>query len=173
MIDPPSDEEALSAALRSLPRELEPPPEIVQALLSSRRRERAQRLAWLWRSAFAASLMVVAFIAGRASYSGAPAGVEPGHDYVFLLYGGESGDGVAAEYGRWARSIAATGTRVSGERLADRAITVGSPRLADALLRGYFVVRAPSEESALSIAARHPHSARGTIEVRQIDTPGR
>jgi hypothetical protein len=94
---------------------------------------------------------------------------------MLLLYGGtdtRSDDGVR-EYGDWARRLAASGTNVSGEKLADDSeLLVGAPlnNPVRADLRGFFIVQAADVERAQQLAVSHPHVKRGgTIVVRRID----
>jgi len=96
-----------------------------------------------------------------------------GREFALLLYGGGTTgtDDRAAEYGRWARDLVRQGTPVSGERLADQAWIAGDPKPADAIVRGFFIVRAADAAAAVELARRHPHAQVGTIEVRPIDTP--
>jgi len=171
-----SSDDELAARLRGLPREVPPPPGLIESILAARRSERRRSSNWIWNATVAASLVMAAFALGRTSAPTPTAGTGEGQEYIFLLYGGPTGQDDSSrvgEYGRWAQSLAKQGTPVSGERLADRAVSVGPAREANALVRGYFIVRAPDEASALQMATGHPHAVDGTIEVRQIDTPRR
>jgi hypothetical protein len=77
------------------------------------------------------------------------------------------------EYGEWARRLAASGTEVSGEKLADDSeLLVGAPidTPSRADLRGFFIVQASDAQHAEQLAVSHPHVKRGgTIVVRRID----
>ena len=128
MSHPTEPDDELSAALQRLPRELQPP-EHVRSHVGShvRSRKRSDGGSRVWRIAVAASLVAVAFAAGRIS---APrAGIAPaeGQKFAFLLYGGPTGGGDdrAAEYGAWAVEARREGRPVSGERLADAARAEG------------------------------------------------
>jgi hypothetical protein len=170
-------DDPLADALRALPREQTPPPHVREAVRQAhhrlRRRQIVRRTLPL---ALAASLILVAFVAGRMT---APSPAPPsGREFAFLLYGGETGGGDpalgdtrAAEYGRWARELSERGVSVSGERLADQAWVAGDPKPANAPVRGFFIVRAPDGAAAVEMARSHPHARVGTIEVRPIDTP--
>lgn len=173
-------DDPIGEALGALPREMTPPPYVGDALERMNRRNR--RIPWArpergwteWRVALAASLLLGAFAAGRMT---SPV-LEPpaslgGREFAFLLYGGGTTgtDDRAAEYGAWARDLARQGVSVSGERLADQAWIAGDPRPADAVVRGFFIVRAPDGAAAVELARRHPHARVGTIEIRPIDTP--
>jgi hypothetical protein len=171
MSEPDDD---LTAALQRLPRELEPP-EHVRSYVGSHvgSRGRSDGRSYVWRVAVAASLVAVAFAAGRIT---APRGVvspADGQKFAFLLYGGPTGGGDdrAAEYGAWAVEARRQGRPVSGERLADAAWFAGAA-IADPLsLRGFFIVRARDSAEALDLARRHPHARDGTVVIRPIDTP--
>jgi hypothetical protein len=59
----------------------------------------------------------------------------------------------------WARETTARGTRVTGDRLFAEA----RERVA-----GYNIIRAPSLDDAIEIAAAHPASHIGPIELRPL-----
>lgn len=166
-------DDSIADALRALPREQAPPARVRDAVKTMHQRQRRWRMARrAWPVAVAASLILGAFAAGRmtASPQAPPAS---GREFAFLLYGGGTGGGDdrAAEYGRWARALHNRGVAVSGERLADQAWIAGDPRPADAVVRGFFIVRAPDGAAAVEMARSHPHARIGTIEIRPIDTP--
>ena len=136
--DPDDD---LTAALQRLPREL-PAPEHVRANLRANLRGslRSNDRVNLWRTAVAASLIAVAFAAGRLTVPRVAVSPVEGQKFVFLLYGGPTGGGDdrAAEYGAWAVEARRQGRPVSGERLADAAWFAGAA-IADPLpLRGSY-----------------------------------
>ena len=170
MSHPSEPDDDLLSALQQLPRELEPPEHVRTNLRSH---FRSNHRGNIWRTAVAASLVAVAFAAGRIT---APrTGVAPaaGQKFAFLLYGGPtgSGDDRAAEYGAWAVEARREGRPVSGERLADAAWVAGAALIDPAPLRGFFIVRANDSAEALELARRHPHARDGTVVVRPIDTP--
>ena len=167
-------DDPIGDALRALPREMTPPPHVGPALETmNRRRRRARAVRQGWRVALAASLLMAAFVTGRATSPRAGNAPAEGRAFAFLLYGGGTTgtDDRAAEYGAWALELRTRGVAVSGERLADQSWIAGNPRPADAVVRGFFIVRAPDGAAAVEMARRHPHAAVGTIEVRPIDTP--
>ncbi len=178
MSDPSEPDDELLSALQRLPRELEPP-EHVRSLVGSHVRSRAGSPgrsdggSYVWRMAVAASLVAVAFAAGRISAPRAPNAPAEGQKFAFLLYGGPTGGGDdrAAEYGAWAVEARREGRPVSGERLADAAWLAGAAFTDPAPLRGFFIVRARDSAEALDLARRHPHARDGTVVVRPIDTP--
>ena len=174
MNHPSEPDDDLTAALQRLSREL-PAPEHVRANLRSNLRGnlRPNDRVNLWRFSVAASLLAVAFGAGRMTAPRAAVSHAEGQKFAFLLYGGPTGGGDdrAAEYGAWAVEARRLGRPVSGERLADAAWLAGAA-IADPLpLRGFFIVRARDSAEALDLARRHPHARDGTVVVRPIDTP--
>lgn len=170
MVDGLEPDDDVAARLRALPREMPPPSRVAASL--ARTLTRRQSATSKWRVTVAASLLVAAFLAGRFSADSRSAGPE-GQTFAFLLYGGpsEAGDDRAAEYGAWARELARSGRRVSGERLADQSAVAGIAMPDVAPLRGFFIVEAASPAEAILLARSHPHARDGTIVVRAIDTP--
>lgn len=84
-----------------------------------------------------------------------------------------------AEYTAWARGLAADGTVVGGEKLADSGVLLASsepgatrvPSSEIGVLAGYFVIRAEDENEAARIAATCPHlKYGGRISLRRIET---
>jgi len=171
----PSDpDDDLSAALQRLPRELGPPEHVRSNLRANlRMNPRSNDRRNLWRAAVAASLVAVAFAAGRISAPRVAVPPAEGQKFAFLLYGGPTGGGDdrAKEYGAWALEARREGRPVSGERLADAAWVAGSAMSDPLPLRGFFIVRARDSEEALVLARRHPHAKDGTVVVRPVDTP--
>ena len=173
MSHPSEPDDDLSAALQRLPREIAPPEHVRSNLRSNLVNTRPNQRANLWRIAVAASLVAVAFAAGRISAPPARIAPAEGQKFAFLLYGGPTGGGDdrAAEYGAWAVEARREGRPVSGERLADAAWLAGAAFTDPAPLRGFFIVRARDSAEALDLAQRHPHARDGTVVVRPIDTP--
>ncbi len=108
--------------------------------------------------------------------------------YALLIYspleGGPSAEERQAEFPRWyeyTQSLIEAGVYVDGNPLQglDVATTVrvrdGETQITDGpfaetkeLLGGYFVLECPDLDSALGHAARTPHIAYGTVEVRPV-----
>ncbi len=107
-------------------------------------------------------------------------------EYALLLYEDatyqtstqpDSSDRVA-EYGAWARQLAADGSVVGGEKLSDTGVLLASaessariPQSDAGALTGYFVIRARDDADAARIAATCPHvKYGGRISIRRIET---
>lgn len=182
---------AESRALKNLPRELAPRPELedrIVAALARRRllisRSRSAR-GWRAMAALAAGILLVGSgvwigraLAPRPSH-GSTAAAAPPQFVLFLLRGAESDrpeeeSGRVAEYRAWARGLAASGRSVAGEKLDDRAERLGAGAGATSLppeeeIRGYFVISAASLDDAVAVARRCPHLKHGgRIVVRPI-----
>ena len=180
-------------ALKELPRELSPGPELEERIVaalarrglvapSSPFRRPAARGARALAALAAGILLVAAGVwIGRAlPVRSAHAAAEASPRFVlFLLRGAESDraedeSARVAEYRAWAREIAASGRAVAGEKLDDRAERVGAPDEAPAAppgeeIRGYFVISAPSLDDAIAVARGCPHLKHGgRIVVRPI-----
>lgn len=84
-------------------------------------------------------------------------------------------DQLVAEYGQWARDLAAEGRLVSADEFATRSAWVSDvPRSLEererAPIEGFFLVRARDYDEAVALARGHPHVGYGgTIEVRAIN----
>lgn len=148
------------------------------------------RVRWWQRIAAGIVLFGAGFGSARALPFGPPdtdatsavAGTVParGRSFMLLLFerpdfGAElPPDSLATEYAAWARSVAATGVRISGNELApERAVLPpadGVPAEAEAFrMSGYFVVEAADEAAARRIAESHPHMGHGGwIEVAEL-----
>lgn len=170
MNHPSEPDDDLTSALQRLPREIEPPEHVRTNL---RANFRPSHRGNLWLFAVAASLVAVAFAAGRVTAPRVAVAPAEGQKFAFLLYGGPTGGGDerAAEYGAWAVEARREGRPVSGERLADAAWLAGAAMADPAPVRGFFIVRARDWAEALELARRHPHARDGTVVVRPIDTP--
>lgn len=170
MNQPSDPDDDLTGALQRLPRELAPPAHVRSNLRSNLRSNDRRNI---WRAAVAASLVAVAFAAGRITAPRASVSLAEGQTFALLLYGGPTGGGDdrAAEYGAWAVEARRQGRPVSGERLADAAWFAGAALSDPAPLRGFFIVGARDSAEALDLARRHPHAKDGTVVVRPIDTP--
>ena len=122
-----------------------------------------------------AAAAVVFFASGwlaASAYNAPRPPTEP--RYMFLLFGETSAPPDLAarvdEYRAWAVNVREAGTDVSGERLANDRVAVGTQmREDDASLGGYFIVSAPSPDVARALAEQHPHTRHGgTIVIRPI-----
>jgi hypothetical protein len=111
--------------------------------------------------------------------------------YVLLLHGparnrGTAADAAAdsateralvAEYSAWAGQLAAQGSLVAGEKLADEPLTmlvangtVSVPRFTADELGGFFIIQAADSAEAYRIARDCPHLRHGgTVQVRRIE----
>ncbi len=181
-------------ALRELPRELAPRPELeerIVAALAGRGLVRVPRggRGRIGRAAAAVAagllLMAAGVWIGRALPQGRARTIAPDASprfVLFLLRGQESDrpeeEGArVAEYRAWARGLAASGRSVSGEKLDDREERLGAPGAPGAAaavapeeeIRGYFVISAASLDDALAVARACPHLRHGgKIVVRPI-----
>ncbi len=162
-------------------------------------RERPRtRLAWPLLAAAATALLVAGGLVGRALSTGraggatgtaSPGGAPPpaaiGPEptpvlprFLLLLRGDEPDrrqphERLIEEYGAWARRLAAAGALVSADELdpaGGRWVTpdAATDRTSEPI-GGFFLVEAPSYDSAVAIARASPHAAYGgLIEVRRI-----
>jgi hypothetical protein len=177
---PPQDQ----ARFDALPRAVDAPPRLEERLvreLHARGALRRPGWRWTWMQIAAALLLIASgFAAGRltASTPGAATTTEPNR-YLLLLYGAHAATGGeeaarVAEYGAWARSEAADGRLLSGDKLGDRAAVVGDARgLGGVSLKepsGFFLIRAASLDEAVATASRCPHIKHGgAVLVRPIE----
>ena len=148
-----------------------------------------------------AAMLVVGVLIGRLVWNGpqdrttAPGPVAgataPKEKYILLLHGpararpttaaeaaadSATERALVAEYAAWAGQLAAQGSLVAGEKLADEPLTVlGStgtvdvPRFTADELGGFFIIQADSAE-AYRIARDCPHLKHGgTVQLRRIE----
>jgi hypothetical protein len=124
---------------------------------------------------FAAGLLV-----GRVAPRATPPPTEGTGRYVLLLHetpgaaelGAEETAERVSEYRAWARGLRTRGRLEAGEKLVRAAAVVGGPAAVPPTVSGFFVIRAASDEDALTLARDCPHARRGgAVEVRKIDTP--
>ena len=166
--------------LKDLPREIAPPGELRDRIENDLRRRGhiSSRASGLTRRAALLLLPIAGFAMGwllRPTVAPADRHDDRQPRFILLLYGGMDSptDNSVREYGDWARRLAASGTEVSGEKLADdQELLVGAPLSSSARadLRGYFIVEAADLQRAQQLAGSHPHLKRGgTIVVRRID----
>lgn len=133
-------------------------------------------------AAAALAVFLLGLTLGRSSARPAPAPAdEGGRQWLLLLYsdGGFEmpvpGQEAArhAEVDSWPRRLAAQGVLMEGREVADETLLLGgcgdvlvakaSARAEQRLLRGYYILRAPSLEKALEIAKTSPHLSYGGI----------
>jgi hypothetical protein len=163
-VPPPGLEETTVAALRE------------RGLLRPPHRRLAAAVALV---AMAAALVAVAAwsVLHRSATPAPPAtSAAAATRFVLLLYAGV--DPVAGapdtrrrEYSQWARDLAAEGTAISGEELAEesREVPGASSPPTLPLPRGFFIVSAPDLAAAERIAASCPHVRYGgRIVVKRI-----
>jgi hypothetical protein len=127
----------------------------------------------------AAAAVIVAFAGGWITHAWTTPGVAPpdaGPRYMLLLYGAASTPDEeprrVSEYRQWAGSIASRGGHVSGEKLEDRAVLLGpesGAHLDPNELGGFFIVSAPNDQAAETLASTHPHlKYGGRVLIRPI-----
>jgi len=174
--------------LRTLQRDVPPPPHLKLRVLHSLRERRLLRSRGRpWR-ALAATLAGIALfstgvLVGRRST--APAGAPA--QYILLLYedsafvGAGSERDLVAEYTAWAAGWGERGLAISGEKLgsgasllaAQGAVVGVEPRDAVAdvgRLAGFFVIGAAGDSAALAVARSCPHLRYGgRIVLRRIE----
>jgi len=115
---------------------------------------------------------------GPAADGGRPGAQVAGPQVMLVLRGEEpdrrqAADVLVAEYGVWAGTLAAAGSLVAAEQLdAESGRWVAPDSESDPAstpISGFFIVRAPSYDSALVIARESPHAGYGgVIEVRRV-----
>jgi hypothetical protein len=133
-------------------------------------------------AAAAAILLVVAgVVAEHVRLTRDRSAVDSRPRYALLLYGDRGGDAavertLVEEYGRWARTVAARGHYVAGEKLTDEATELRGAGLARPIpldagfLVGFFIISAATPAEAESIARTCPHLRYGgRIVVRPIE----
>lgn len=175
----PADPDRIDA-LVSLPREIDPGPQLerrVVGALQHRGLIRGRTVMPAWRRAALAASLLLAFAVGWLARGPVRTGPPPAPDrFAFLLFG-ETAPGDERtrvnEYRAWAERLAAQGRRVSGEKLGAEGSVAGRVEL-DAFSRtlgGFFIVEARTLEEAMVLAREHPHVRHGgTILVRRIES---
>jgi hypothetical protein len=187
-----SEEEKQIAELSSLKKEMKPPPELEERVVSQLlKRSMIQRKSvfhirnWIFTGAAAISIFALGFAAARVFHNSAlPA------QYTYILLLREDSNflekrthepSLVKEYAQWAREIAKSGTQITGEKLAGESrllkISNGgvtqaqkSSKDPDGEVAGFFLLRAITENEALQKALTCPHLQHGgTIELRRID----
>lgn len=145
-------------------------------------RERSRRrIAGRFRAVAVVALLLGAGLVGRTLVPDAatdrPARSGESPRFLLILRGDEPGrtrpeERLFEEYGAWAARLAEAGALVSAEALDSTAGWVAPETVSDpaaAPVSGFFLVEAPSLDSALAVARASPHAAYGgLIEVRRI-----
>ncbi len=194
--DPLTTEEM--AALAALPRAQDPKAGLEDRVVGALRDRGAIHPGRGWpalRPALAAAAALAVFLLGltlgRSSARPAPVPAdESGRQWLLLLYsdGGFEvpvpGQEAArhAEVDSWPRRLVAEGVLVDGREVADETLLLGgcgdvlvakaSSRAEQRLLRGYYILRAPTLEKALEIAKTSPHLSYGGIVTLSEIVPG-
>jgi hypothetical protein len=140
------------------------------------------RTTWPQPLKIAASLLIFAAgaLAGHYALPGSlgPRPAPAQARYLLLLAGdvtpAADGSSRAAEYGDWARGLAARGITVSGEELAGHAQVVSNAKLPAfpelTSVGGYFLIEASDDASAAELARTSPHVRYGgSIVLRRIN----
>ncbi|HLG38224.1 MAG TPA: YciI family protein [Chitinophagaceae bacterium] len=138
----------------------------------------------------AAVLIVFAggFLLGRQVNHNSVAASVSLNKYLLLLYNSQNftpdNAQQVSEYSAWLKDLRKDGTLADGDELKDIGWTMvmnnrkidmnsGPVRGANGTVGGYFIIKAPSEEKALTIASTCPHlKYNGVIEVREIQKHG-
>ncbi len=180
-------------ALRSLKSERLPPPGMEARVVAHLRKRGLLRSGpgrrWLLVAAGLAACLGLFFAgveigARRSPLPSQPVPSQPaGERFILLLYegaayvhsapGGER-DRIA-EYSAWARDLSQSGEFVTGEKLKDGEVLLGSKALPlgrnqPGSLGGFFIIAAKDPEQAREIARTCPHLRHGGwIVIRQID----
>lgn len=186
--------------MNASPPDLVPPPDLEQRVLARLKNAGLihseptkeidmKRIHLTWAVA-ATVLLVVGVFIGRmpaAGVSESAQAADSRQQYALLLYEDATYQtppdvamsDLVAEYGNWARQLAADGTVVGGEKLADSGVLLAAsepsasrlPSSDIGALAGYFVIRAKDETDAARIAATCPHlKYGGRISLRRIET---
>lgn len=171
-------ENDLLRALANLPREEAPPPELERRIVETLRRERLFRRQSSWRHLAAAAALLAATFVGGFAAGNVRTDEALGTTHILLVYElaarPEEGNSRerAAEYGRWARSLAVEHRLTGGEELAEEGWVLdraGVRPQAQSKIGGYFLLHAPSDETARAIALTCPHLRHGgRLELRRI-----
>jgi hypothetical protein len=180
--------------LRDLQGDVPPPPHLKARVTDSLRRRgmlRPGRRRWLPLAALLAgvTLLGAGYVMGRGTAPSAtrpqPSAADGGRrttdgavPYALLLYEDSTfpttvpEQSLIAEYGAWAREMAARGVLIGGEKLGPTAGRLGAwgRDVEREGLAGFFVIAAPNDSVAVAIANSCPHLRYGgRIVVRRID----
>ena len=181
-----SEEE--SGALRSLKSGRLPPSGMEDRVVAHLRKHGLLRSGpgrrWLQVAAGLAACLGIFFAGVEIGARRSPVPSQPaGERFILLLYesaayvhaapGGERER--IAEYSTWARGLSQSGEFVTGEKLKDGEVLLGSSALPvgrdqPGSLGGFFIIAARDPEQAREIASTCPHLRHGGwIVIRQID----
>ena len=154
------NDDELLRALKELPRETEPPPELEERIVARLYPRRTRFFA------IAAAIAICAFLGG---YAVAGSQSEPTHILFVhqqqIPVTSEQMRARVAEYGAWARNLQ------GGERLTSHVWLLEGSRVENATptINGYFLMRASDDTDALRIARTCPHLRYGgRVELRRI-----
>jgi hypothetical protein len=154
-------------ALRALKRDVYPPARIESVVVEALKRDGVIAAPRPWRSIVAVAATAILAFALGLMVPRAPAGpsTPSGPRFAILLYPGQipiDAPKRRDEYAAWARQVAASGTFIQGEQLADESADASGPR-------GFFIISAPDAEHARAIAATCPHlKYGGRVVIRRI-----
>ncbi len=148
---------------------------------------RTSRLQVWTKMAAAVAVMICVFVtgyfAGNTDLIATQAYSSPVQEYLLVLY--SSPDFIpdkkhVKEYGDWMQSVNVSGVTATGQELSDYGWTIEKKHNTIGLearpvsgpagpLSGFFLLKAPSQERAMEIAASCPHlKYRGIVELRPI-----
>ena len=181
--DPPIE------ALSHLDREMSPPKALEERVVADLHKRNLLRRSGIfshpvWLSAAAAiAIFAIGLLAGKAIHT--PANTV---QYTYLLLLREAPgvfrptheESLVREYSQWARGIAKSGTRITGEKLQteSRILKGAGVRTQiqqmktdpNGVIAGFFLIEAASDQAALEKAMDCPHLRYGgAIELRRID----
>ena len=176
------------AELSSLKKEMNPPPELEEQVLSQlrkrgllRRKSQAPMRRFLFVSAAAIVIFALGFISALFFHRSI---TTPKYTYLLLLredshfYGTRTHEySLVKEYSNWARGVAQKGTEITGEKLtAESRLLSANARVQkkvqdpDGQIAGFFLIDAKNDQEALDKAFSCPHLRYdGNIELRRID----
>lgn len=160
--------------LRSLRRDVDPPPDLERQTLAAVRASRPRRRTTFLAAAAVATAFLAGLVIGR--WTAAAPEVAPG--YALFLEEGEAyrqpgPEGVAvrvAEYRAWAEALDREGRLVLAGQLHDEGLRIPRDTTdGDVRITGLFVVDAESTEAAATMARESPHVRYGgTVLVRPV-----
>jgi hypothetical protein len=168
--------------LETLRQSPQPPPELQRKVVAAVRAAggfggRTPGRSWILHLAAALVIFASGIGVGRTSI-GRPAATPAAASFLLLLAGdvtpAADRSSRAAEYGDWARQVAAGGVGVRGSELEEggRVVTrrrANEPMAALLAAGGYFVVDVETEAEAVALAESSPHvKYGGSVVVRRL-----